>query len=330
MQPKAISISVVIPAYNAEQHIGRAIDSVLTQTLKVDEIIVVDDGSSDKTEQVIRSYGDKVKYIAQQNAGVSVARNTGIEAAAGNWIAFLDADDEWMPEKIKLQTEHLQRNPDLKWIYSNFYQKQPHSQKLQEAHGSRTLDELLDGRDFFEDYFTAFVNHGHLWTCTVIIQKEVFEKTGPFEPGMKRAQDNDLWYRIAYQYPKIGYLRQPLAVYHLDTPASSTKINDRVDFMAQLVNRHLELSAQYDRQQAFTPCVTHMLGVWIRQLLRQKRYDDAKILSSQFRKYLSPRFQREVSFRLTCPPLTNRIADLIFKLKKIVTVQGQGTTNEHQ
>ncbi|MHC5190567.1 MAG: glycosyltransferase family 2 protein, partial [Planctomycetota bacterium] len=84
-----MKISVVIPAYNAEKHIARAIDSVLAQTRPADEIIVVDDGSTDATAEVVRSYGEKVIFIQQENAGVSVARNAGIEAASGDWIAFL-------------------------------------------------------------------------------------------------------------------------------------------------------------------------------------------------------------------------------------------------
>ncbi|HOM77565.1 MAG TPA: glycosyltransferase family A protein, partial [Anaerohalosphaeraceae bacterium] len=89
------SISVVIPAYNCQAYIRRAIDSVLGQSRPADEIIVVDDGSTDGTAEAVRTYGAKVILIQQENAGVSAARNAGIRAASGDWIAFLDADDEW-------------------------------------------------------------------------------------------------------------------------------------------------------------------------------------------------------------------------------------------
>ena len=115
-----ITISVVIPAYNCERYITRSIDSVLAQTRPVDEIIIVDDGSSDNTGEVVKRYGGKVRYIRQENAGASVARNTGIEAATGDWIAFLDGDDEWLPDKIKHQTELLSRNPNLVWVTGNY------------------------------------------------------------------------------------------------------------------------------------------------------------------------------------------------------------------
>ncbi|MHC5139531.1 MAG: glycosyltransferase family 2 protein, partial [Planctomycetota bacterium] len=106
-ETEKLTISAVIPAYNAAKYIARSIDSVLAQTHPVDEIVIVDDGSTDNTAAIIKDYGDKVRYIHQPNAGVSAARNTGIEAATGNWIAFLDADDEWLPEKIKRQVENL-------------------------------------------------------------------------------------------------------------------------------------------------------------------------------------------------------------------------------
>ena len=117
---KPYSVSVIIPAHNASEYIGRAIESVLAQTRKPDEIIVVDDGSTDDTARIIADYGSKVIYIQQENAGPSVARNTGIEAATSEWIAFLDADDEWIPEKLELQTELLGRNTNLVWTTANF------------------------------------------------------------------------------------------------------------------------------------------------------------------------------------------------------------------
>ena len=141
-------------------------------------------------------------------------------------------------------------------------------------------------------------------------------KAGLFEPGMRRAQDNDLWYRIAYQNPRIGYLPEPLAIYHLDTPDSSTKINDSVDFMTGLVRRHEELSKQYDRYEAFCPCITHMLQNWIRQLEKQGRCKDTALILRNFEAYVSKRFRREIKFRLLCPPITSWLADIILKLKR--------------
>lgn len=105
-------VSVVIPSYNRAGCIGEAIDSVLAQTYPDYEIIVVDDGSTDETREVLARYGDRISYIYQENAGVSAARNRGIKEARGEWIAFLDSDDEWVPEKLKKQLQCLDRYPD--------------------------------------------------------------------------------------------------------------------------------------------------------------------------------------------------------------------------
>ncbi|MDT3680724.1 MAG: glycosyltransferase family A protein [Burkholderiaceae bacterium] len=106
-----ISISVVIPTYNRSHCIGAAIDSVLAQTLPACEVIVVDDGSIDDTRERVEAYGGKVRYLFQPNAGVSSARNAGLRAARGDWIAFLDSDDEWAPDKLALQAAELKLHP---------------------------------------------------------------------------------------------------------------------------------------------------------------------------------------------------------------------------
>ena len=311
-----MKISVIIPAYNAEKHVARAIESVLAQTRPADEIIVIDDGSTDGTADVIRSFGDRVILIQQPNAGVSVARNTGINAATGDWIAFLDADDEWRPEKLKLQTDHLARNPDLKWTFTNLSWDKQKPGDVRPIHPLCCLSDMAAGSEYFDDYLFAYWHGFFASTITLMIQRQVFDAVGLFEPGMKRAQDNDLWFRIAYQYPRIGYLPEPLAIYHLDTPASSTKINDSVEFMITLVRRHEKLSKQYGRDEAFRSCITQMVQNWIRQLKKQGRRNDALLLLNEFKDYLPGRFCREMRFRLTVPVLGSAIVDSVFWFKK--------------
>ncbi|MCD6393437.1 MAG: glycosyltransferase family 2 protein, partial [Planctomycetes bacterium] len=169
---QSYTISVVIPAFNAEEYIGRAIDSVLAQTRQPDEIIVVDDGSTDNTAEVIKPYSPKVHYIHQENGGASVARNTGIEAATGQWLAFLDADDEWLPEKLSMQIEHLRCNSDLVWTHSNYFVRSAVDNKQTVAFVGAGYESLLRGGDYFEDYLNVHVG---LWirTSTVVIKREI-------------------------------------------------------------------------------------------------------------------------------------------------------------
>lgn len=118
-----MKVSVIIPTYNRSHFIGEAINSVLMQDIKdCDiEIIIVDDGSTDNTREVVKEFGNKVRYILQKNQGAGAARNRGIEEASGEWILFLDSDDRWLPYKLSLQFKVLEAFPDYKAIHSNFY-----------------------------------------------------------------------------------------------------------------------------------------------------------------------------------------------------------------
>ena len=113
------SVSVVIPCYNGAKFIRQTLDSVLAQTVEPHEILVVDDGSTDESREIAQSYGPPVRVIRQPNQGESVARNRGIEEARGDWIAFLDADDLWMPTKLERQIEVL--GPDIAWVHTNYH-----------------------------------------------------------------------------------------------------------------------------------------------------------------------------------------------------------------
>src|SRR5689334_19281127 len=121
--------SVVIPAYNYGRYLGRAIDSALAQTRPVDEIIVVDDGSTDNTREVAESFGERIIYVYQKNKGLSAARNTGIRKATGDWVAFLDADDWWHPDKIKRQLEAASKDPEIGLVYTASWVVTPEGDK---------------------------------------------------------------------------------------------------------------------------------------------------------------------------------------------------------
>ena len=149
-QKDRMTVSAVIPAYNSGESIARAIESVLCQTYPADEIIVVDDGSTDNTAEMVQSFGERVIFIRQENAGASVARNTGIQAARFDWIAFLDADDEWVPEKLRLQVELLQRHPELVWTMSNYFSCACGQQHQQHVFDQDRSAALLAGREYYD------------------------------------------------------------------------------------------------------------------------------------------------------------------------------------
>ncbi len=261
---RGISISVVIPAYNAEKSISRTIESVLAQSRRPDEIIVVDDGSTDQTAQRIKEFGSDVCYIYQENAGPSVARNRGIEAAGSEWIAFLDADDEWLPETLDLQCELLSRNKHLVWTTANFYHCLCDENRRGCNVNPKLAAEALGGKEYFDDFFRTSLPHGCGCTVTMLIKKEVLEQAGMFQPGLHIAEDTDLWFRIACRRPQIGYVAEPLAIYHMTTAASLMQKHRQLKFQSDLIERQLQFASEHGRLDAFKPCVGRAVSSQIR------------------------------------------------------------------
>jgi len=308
-----ISVSVVIPAYNSEQFIARAIDSVLNQTLAPYEIIVVDDGSTDNTAQVVKKY-DNVKYIHQQNAGASVARNTGIEAAAGNWIAFLDADDEWVADNLKLQTELLKRNPQLIWTAANYTLCLCNENRKGASIEPSKAKDVLGNKDFFDNYLEAFNQKCHGCTITMLIKKDVLIDCGMFLAGQKVANDQDMWFRVAYKHPQIGFTPEPLAVYHLSVPESITKKYAQIDFLIEFVKKHLELGTKHGYREFMESWAKRLITLRIRSLFFVNEPGKIKQLTDEFGEILDPRFMSLVKVLMISPKITASLCHLISKI----------------
>lgn len=200
-------VSVLLPAYNGAKYIGQAIDSALAQTLVPFEIIVVDDGSTDDTESIVKHYGSRVRYIRQGNKGTSGAYNTGIAAASGEFIAFLEQDDIWSPEKNAMQIAAFEGNAGLGMVFSPV-------ELLREAGASKCTDidvQEGEGRYAFADFF---VRNRVLNCSTVMIRSDVLRHIGGFREHLKLAFDYDLWLRIAAKYG-VQCLGTPLATYRI-------------------------------------------------------------------------------------------------------------------
>lgn len=206
-------VSVIIPAYNAEKYIRAAVQSVLDQTHPVHEIIIVDDGSTDATRQAVEELQKQkkagtpaIRYIHQQNQGPAVARNTGIAAAAGDYIAFLDADDTWLPAKIEKQVGALKQDPDLGLVCTGRYRIDEQTLK-QEAN---CFGNKLTGNG----YKDLWEKGNFITTSSVVTRKECFKISGLFDVNREvlGSEDMDMWYRIAERY-KLSYINEPLVRY---------------------------------------------------------------------------------------------------------------------
>lgn len=198
------AISVVIPAYNAGRFICAAIDSVLAQTLPPLEIIVIDDGSTDDTRERLRAYVGKIRYFHQTNQGVSKARNTGIKASKGEWIAFLDSDDIWHSQKIERQHAALQLCPQVRALgtdHTTFKESIPDS-TLNLVYSAAPCVKAISVKDLMW-------GHGFCNASNVIIHRECFHKVGLFDESLQGAEDFEMWIRLAAEY-NIGRLQEDL------------------------------------------------------------------------------------------------------------------------
>ena len=316
---------MVIPAYNAEAHISRAIDSVLAQTYPADEIIVVDDGSTDNSAEQIKKYGEKIKYIHQANAGVSAARNSGINTAANEWIAFLDSDDEWLPNYLKLQIDLLRRNSNLKWTMANYDRCLCDEQRRSPHFDPDKAHKMLKGRDYFDDYFDAFTAEVCGCTDTMVVRRDAMEEAGLFRDGLPNAEDTDMWFRLAMRCPQVGYIPQPIAVYHLYKSGIGSNCGptrEKLEIICNLVEQNLELAENCNRQDKFRPCATSYLRRLIRScLFDHKLAPDVKKIPTRFQDLFHPGYKSMIAI-LTCfPRVTATLLHLISRIVRVLNLR---------
>jgi len=192
------SISVVIPAHNRASLLPRALRSVLAQTLPPLEIIVVDDGSSDPTRQLIEQHFPRVRYLYQANQGVSSARNRGIEAAHGDWIALLDSDDEWLPEKLRLQMQALQAQPGIRLC---------HTEEIWIRNGRRVnaMNKHAKGGGLI---FRQCLPRCVISPSAALIHRSLLNEAGLFDEALPACEDYDLWLRVCAREP-VSFVETP-------------------------------------------------------------------------------------------------------------------------
>ncbi len=188
-----MNISVIIPTYNRCELLRRALLSVFAQTLLPIEVVIIDDGSTDGTNAMLRQEFPAVSYYCQENNGVSSARNLGIKHTTGDWLAFLDSDDEWLPEKLARQVVALVANPDSKIC---------HTEEIWIRNGVR----VNPAKKYAKTggwIFTQCLPLCALSPSTVIIHRSVFTAIGLFDTSLPVCEDYDLWLRITANYPVL-------------------------------------------------------------------------------------------------------------------------------
>ncbi len=224
MSKHSYSISVVIPNYNYEKYVGQAIESVLAQTCQPLEIIVVDDGSTDNSVNVVNRFGPPVKLVQQRNQHLSAARNTGIRAARGEWIALLDSDDTWDSRKLELQIGALQENPEWSYVATTALEA--------ETFPTDSKDTVVSHELTLSDFLTVTPMSG----SDALIKKACFEECGMFDPELKSCEDRDMWLRLAKSF-RGGRVEEPLWRYRQHEDQMNRNFEVMIETRKQVLRR---------------------------------------------------------------------------------------------
>lgn len=237
-------ISIIIPLYNKEKQIAATLQSVFNQTFQDFEVIIVNDGSTDSSVAIVESFGDsRLRLINQQNSGVSAARNRGVDEAKGEFIAFLDADDEWKPEYLETQMSLVGKYPQCD-VFATNYEFIDETGKV-----TSTIIRKLPFQGetgIMTNYFeVASCSHPPLWTSAIIVRRDAILAIGGFPVGIKSGEDLLTWARLACRY-KIAYSRSIKACFIFDETIFTEDQRNRAVSISDEVGKELKaLSHQY-------------------------------------------------------------------------------------
>ncbi len=225
------SISVVIPARNASATLGRAIESVLAQTFPPHEIIVVDDGSSDDSATIARAYPSVEVITLRDGRGAAAARNAGVRAAQGEWIAFLDADDEWLPEKLGKQAARIE--PGQSMIFCASEEFGPDGTSLGDTFRGRAVC-------FTADAWKALLKTNFVATPTVMVPRALLLQLGGFDEKLPLGEDQDMWIRLALS-GRLAYVPERLVRVHVQPKSlSAFRPDDQSCYTLPMIEAHLQ------------------------------------------------------------------------------------------
>jgi glycosyltransferase involved in cell wall biosynthesis len=226
-------VSIVLPTYNRAHLLRRAIQSILNQTYQNFEIIVVDDCSSDNTEEVVKSFCDeRIRYVRnKEHKGAPFSRNIGIRIACGEYIAFQDSDDEWLPKKLEKQMDVFKNSSrELGVVYTSFW-RIGEGRRFRVPPSNFKLNEV--------DIHEILLETNFIGMPTAVVRKECFEKVGLFDETLPRLQEWDLWIRIS-RYYHFKHIDEPLVICYLQPDSISRNINAHIQALKHILNKYFE------------------------------------------------------------------------------------------
>ena len=264
---KGYFISVVIPTYNRCDMLGEALASVNAQNSSPDEIIVVDDGSTDDTPRLFQCGNHATRYIRQENRGVAAARNRGVQEARGAWIAFLDSDDLWLPEKLTCQLQALAHHPASRICYTAeqwLRHDKPVRQKKQHTRYDGWIYRHCLGRCF-------------VGCSTLVIRRDLWLACGGMDETLPAAEDYDLWLRLAWQHPFL-LVDRPLTIKRAGHPGQLSHQRGLDRYRLRALLKMLEISElpeqekEYTRVEAIHRCRILQTGCLKRSKIKEADY----------------------------------------------------------
>lgn len=222
-------VSVIIPTYNFGRFVAAAVESALNQTFTDLEVIVVDDGSTDDTREVLRPFGERISYLYQENQGVCAARNRGIREARGEFVAFLDSDDEWLPHKLARQVPVLEAAREVGLVHSN-------ALIVDEEGETRVAFEGVD-EEVLSRGLARHLLFGNCVICpTVVVRRRCLERVGPFDASLPGCEDWDMWHRIA-RVSEVAYIGEPLAKYRRHALSASEDADHMLEISLKVLEK---------------------------------------------------------------------------------------------
>lgn len=285
-------VSVIIPTYNRAGFLKRAVESVLYQTFKDYELIVVDDGSTDDTPRVIKTYGEQVRLIRIPHSGVSRARNEGIQQSQGEWIAFLDSDDYWLPPKLQKQMDYLRDNPHYRVC---------HTDEMWIKNGLQ-INQGKKHRKYSGWFFYPSLELCLISPSAVIMHRELFDEVGSFDENFLYVEDYELWLRVTCRFP-VGFCDQKLVVKtggHSDQLSKKIEAIEKYRILAlEKLITHGNLKQQF-LQQALSvyrkKCLIYLTGC-----KKRGKWAEVRELTSRMQNILPLHMLSEtVSYRPGC------------------------------
>lgn len=261
------SISVIIPSYNRANQLIQALQSVYAQSHPADEVIIIDDGSVDNTEAVVRQQYPHVIYIKQVNRGVSAARNHGLRIALGEWIALLDSDDTWHPQKLEMQIKHLQKNPGYRFC---------HTDEIWIRHGKR-VNPMNKHRKYGGHIFQHCLPRCIISPSSVLIHRRVFDEVGLFDEGLPACEDYDLWLRLCAFMPALFLPQAFITKYGGHTDQLSRKYWGMDRFRIQSLSKLLRSgSLNTEQQKQAKATLIEKCKIYIQGARKRHKHDEIR------------------------------------------------------